>query len=111
MIILNKKKEDDENSNKDDISEFNITLNDFGEEIVETRIYMNDNKKPNDISGNFFMPVNKKAKIMIFGKGTSVRLKEISGKIFDKRNENLKNLIKFETENGAPKNCECCSII
>ena len=105
------KKEDDENSNKDDISEFNITLNDFGEEIVETRIYMNDNKKPNDISGNFFMPVNKKAKIMIFGKGTSVRLKEISGKIFDKRNENLKNLIKFETENGAPKNCECCSII
>ena len=105
------KKEEDESINNNDVSEFDITLNDFGEEIVETRIYMNNNKKPNDISGNFFMPVNKKAKIMIFGKGTSVRLKEISGKIFDKRNDNIKNLIKFETENGAPKNCQCCNIM
>ena len=47
---------------------------------------------------------------MIFGKGTSVRLKELSGKIFNKRNEEIKNLIKFENENNTPKSCECCNI-
>ena len=98
-------------SKKDDICEFNIIINDFGEETIDTRIYINDNEKPNDISGNFFIPINKKAKILIFGMGTSVRLKDISGKIFNKRNESIKNLIKFESENSAPKNCECCNII
>jgi hypothetical protein len=98
-------------SKKDDICEFNIIINDFGEETIDTRIYINDNEKPNDISGNFFMPINKKAKILMFGMGTSVRLKDISGKIFNKRNESIKNLIKFESENSAPKNCECCNII
>ena len=98
-------------SKKDDICEFNIIINDFGEETIDTRIYINDNEKPNDISGNFFIPINKKAKILMFGMGTSVRLKDISGKIFNKRNESIKNLIKFESENSAPKNCECCNII
>ena len=97
--------------NKDDVSEFNLIVNDFGEESIDTRIYMNNNTKPNDICGNFFLPLNKKAKIMILGKGTSVRLKELSGKIFNKRNEEIKNMIKFENESNTPKNCECCNIV
>ena len=112
LIDYSEEKNDKESIsiNKDDVSEFNIIVNDFGEEAIDTRIYMNNNKKPNDICGNFFIPLNKKAKIMIFGKGTSVRLKELSGKIFNKRNEEIKNLIKFENENNTPKSCECCNI-
>lgn len=92
-------------------TEFNMIINDLGNENINARIYLNKNKKPNDISGNFFLPINKKAKIMIFGKGTGVRLRNIGCKIFNKRNESIKNLIKFESENSAPKNCQCCYII
>ena len=92
-------------------TEYNLILNDLGDETINTRIYLNKNKKPNDVSGNFFLPINKKAKIMVFGMGTSVRLRDISCKIFNKRNESIKNLIKFESENTAPKNCQCCNII
>ena len=106
-----KKKNGKDYYKSDDKTEFNVIINDFGEEIINVRVYLNNNEKPNDISSNFFIPINKKAKIMIFGKGASVRLKDISGKIFNKRNDALKNLIKFETENSTPKNCECCNII
>ena len=92
-------------------TEFNMVINDLGNENINARIYLNKNKKPNDISGNFFLPINKKAKIMIFGMGTGVRLRNIGCKIFNKRNESIKNLIKFESENSAPKNCQCCYII
>ena len=92
-------------------TEFNMVINDLGNENINARIYLNKNKKPNDISGNFFLPINKKAKIMIFGMGTGVRLRNVGCKIFNKRNENIKNLIKFESENSAPKNCQCCYII
>ena len=92
-------------------TEFNMVINDLGNENINARIYLNKNKKPNDISGNFFLPINKKAKIMIFGKGTGVRLRNVGCKIFNKRNESIKNLIKFESENSVPKNCQCCYII
>ena len=92
-------------------TEFNMVINDLGNENINARIYLNKNKKPNDISGNFFLPINKKAKIMIFGMGTGVRLRNIGCKIFNKRNESIKNLIKFESENSAPKNCQCCYIM
>ena len=92
-------------------TEFNMVINDLGNENINARIYLNKNKKPNDISGNFFLPINKKAKIMIFGMGTGVRLRNVGCKIFNKRNESIKNLIKFESENSAPKNCQCCYIM
>ena len=109
--LIDYSEEKKENHNSNDVSEFNMIINDFGEEIINTRIFMNNSTKPNDISGNFFIPINKKAKVMLLGKGTSVRIKELSGKIFNKRNEEIKNLIKFESENSAPKNCECCNIV
>ena len=102
--LIDYSEEKKDNINYDDVSEFQMIINDLGDEVIDARIYMNNNKKPNDMSGNFFIPINKKAKILIFGKGESVRLKEISGKIFNKRNEEIKNLIKFESENRAPKN-------
>jgi hypothetical protein len=111
LIDYTEEKDYLEENNKHYQTEFNLILNDLGDETINTRIYLNKNKKPNDVSGNFFLPINKKAKIMIFGMGTSVRLRDIGCKIFNKRNESIKNLIKFESENSTPKNCQCCNII
>ena len=91
-------------------SEFNLFINDFGEENINAKIYFNNNNKSNDIKANFFLPLNKKAKILICGKGDSVELKELKIKYFDKK-KSLKNTIKFENENDVPKNCECCTIL
>ena len=68
-------------------------------------------KKFNDISAKFFLPINKKAKLLVCGTGKSVQLKELNVKIFDKENVNIKSIIQFETDNEIPKSCECCSII
>ena len=111
LIDYAEEKSDFDENKKDYQTEFNVILNDLGDETINTRIYLNKNKKPNDVSGNFFLPINKKAKIMIFGMGTSVRLIDLGCKIFNKRNESIKNLIKFESENSAPKNCQCCYIV
>ena len=96
------------NNNKK--SEFNLFINDFGEENINAKIFFNNNNKSNDIKANFFLPLNKKAKILICGKGDSVELKELKVKYFDKK-KSLKNTIKFENENDVPKNCECCTIL
>ena len=112
LIDYNEEKNyNDYDNTKDYQTEFNLIINDLGNENINARIYLNKNKKPNDISGNFFLPINKKAKIMIFGMGTGVRLRNVGCKIFNKINESIKNLIKFESENSAPKNCQCCYII
>ena len=91
-------------------SEFNVIINDLGEESINAKIYFNNNIESNDITGNFFLPLNKKAKILICGRGKSVRLKQFIVKKYDKRKNGFKSPIKFESENDVPKNCECCTI-
>ena len=104
-------RKNDANESDDTESEFNAIINDLGDETITARISMNNSKKSNDVSGSFFLPLNKKAQLMICGVGQSVRIKDIKGKIFNKRNEHIRNLIKFENENSTPKNCECCNIM
>ena len=90
-------------------TEFNIIINDSGEEFINSKIYLNDNLKANIINGKLFLPINKKAKILICGRGKSVQLKELTMKIFDKRKyEEMPNVL-FEG-NDSNKNCECCNI-
>jgi hypothetical protein len=103
--------ENNDYNNKEKKAEFNMFINDLGEELINVQIYLNDNKKVNSINGNFFLPIDKKAKILMCGRGESVQLKELEAKIFDKRRSDLKMTIKFESENETPKNCECCIIM
>ena len=83
---------------------------DYGEELINTKIFLNNKNKFNDISGKFFLPINKKAKFLICGTGKSVQIKDLIVNIFDKENFNFKSFIQFESDNETPKNCECCSI-
>jgi hypothetical protein len=103
--------ENNDYNNKEKKAEFNMFINDLGEELITVQIFLNDNKKVNSINGNFFLPIDKKAKILMCGRGESVQLKEFEAKIFDKRRSDLKMTIKFESENETPKNCECCIIM
>lgn len=98
------------NYKNEDKSEFNAIINDLGEETININIFLNNKIKSNEINGNLFLPINKKAKILICGKGQSVELKEFIIKTFDKRKNDLKNNTQFELENDTLKNCECCSI-
>jgi len=95
----------------DSKSELNLIIHDLGEENINAKIYFNNKTNYNDISGNFFLPLNKKAKILICGKGHSVQLKDVVFKSYNKKKDLSNNIIKFEKENDVPKNCECCSIL
>ena len=95
---------------ENDYCEFEIYVADYGEELINTKIFLNNNKKFNDISGKFFLPINKKAKFMVCGNGKNVQVQDLNVKIYDKDNCNYRTIIQFESDNENPKNCECCSI-
>ena len=95
-------------TSKNNKYEFNLTLYDLGEETINVNVFLNNKTKSNEIKGNFFLPINKKAKILICGKGKSVQLKNLLVKIFDKRK--IQTNTQFEMENDGLKNCECCTI-
>ena len=95
---------------ENDYCEFEIYVADYGEELINTKIFLNNNKKFNDISGKFFLPINKKAKFMVCGNGKKVQVQDLNVKIYDKDNYNFKTIIQFESDNENPKNCECCLI-
>ena len=95
---------------ENDICDFEMFVVDYGEELINTKIFLNNKNKFNDISGKFFLPINKKAKFLICGTGKSVQIKDLFVNIFDKENFNFKSFIQFESDNETPKNCECCSI-
>jgi hypothetical protein len=98
---------------KEDKLEFNVIIKDLGEETINAKIFINNEVKSNEINGNFFLPLNKKAKLIICGKGKSVKLKSLEVKTYDKRKAGLKTNTQFEMENENEgfKNCECCSIL
>ena len=99
------------NNMKEDKSEFNVIITDLGEETINVKIFLNNKEKYNEINGNFFLPINKKAKMLICGKGKSVELKNLVVKLFNRRKMGLNTSTQFETENDSLKNCECCSIL
>ena len=97
--------------NKNDKCEFDLIVTDFGDELINTKIYLNNKNKFNDINARFFLPINKKAKFLLCGSGQSVQVKDLVVKILEKDINNHRSVIQFETDNDTPKNCECCLII
>ena len=79
--------------------------------MINTKIYLNNKNKFNDINARFFLPINKKAKFLLCGSGQSVQVKDLVVKILEKDINNHRSVIQFETDNDTPKNCECCLII
>ena len=93
--------------NENDICEFNLNLLDLGNEEIKTKISVNGSKRTNDTKGNFYIPINKKAKILICGVGESVNIKNLTINSFNKEEDFILNNGFFSIEQ---KNCDCCYI-
>ena len=90
---------------ENDICEFHLILLDLGNEIIKTKISVNGSKKTNDSKADFYLPLNKRAKILFCGAGQGVNIKDLIINCFNKENENN----GFFT--SEQKTCNCCSII
>ena len=91
---------------ENDLCEFDIIIIDIGNEQLVAKISLNNKEKYNIIKSNFFLPINKKAKLMFCGEGKSAKVMDLKIRSFDKNNE--------DTEKGGllmseeKKNCDCC---
>ena len=97
-----------ENSNiknyKNDICEFNVQIIDSGNENIDMKIAMNSDDKFNYVAGNFYLPINKRSKLLFCGEGQSVIIKNLTINNFNKNDEQIQ---QFELEQ---KSCSCCNV-
>ena len=79
---------------EDDSCDFNLVLLDTGSENIETKIKLNNSEKENLTKGNFYIPINKKARLLFCGVGESVEIKKLFINTFEKvdDDENFNNI-------------------
>ena len=96
-----------EKNSIDDICDFNLVLIDTGNENIETKIKLNNSEKENLTKGNFYIPINKKARLLFCGVGESVEIKKLFINTFEKEDddENFNKIFSNEK-----KTCNCCII-
>ena len=93
---------------ENDICEFYAYITDSGNENINVKIAMNSDNKFNYITGNFYLPINKRSKILFCGDGKSIIIKKLEIHNFDKNEEQEQQFeIKFSIEQ---KSCSCCNI-
>ena len=94
---------------ENDLADFKLFIKDSGNDLIDAKISMNKNTKMNHIMGKFYLPTNKKAKLMFCGVGQSVKIKKLIIKNYEKNGDD--NEEKYETIfSSEKKSCTCCSI-
>jgi len=94
---------------ENDLCEFDIIIVDLGNENIEAKISLNNKYKFNNIKSNFYLPINKKAKIMFCGEGKSAKVSDLKIRSFIKTDEDKD---KFGSILSNEQNsCDCCLII
>ena len=97
-----------ENENDNDYCDFNLSIIDKGDDCIDAKISVNNDDKFNQIIAKFYLPTNKKSKLLFCGEGESVIIRNLTIKNLDK-NEELEN--EFETlYTFEQKSCNCCYI-
>jgi hypothetical protein len=89
---------------KNDICEFNVQVIDSGNENIDVKVAMNADDKFNYVIGNFYIPINKRSKLLFCGEGQSVMIKSLTINNYNKSEEQIQ---QFEFEQ---KSCSCCNI-
>lgn len=89
---------------ENDACDFNIHLVDVGTEVINAKISVNGSEKRNEINANFYIPTNKRSKIMFAGTGQCVDIKSLFLNSFQK-DDNIGTLFTSER-----KSCNCCCI-
>ena len=102
-----------DNNNSDyndkDYCDFYVEITDTGSEIIDSKIYYNSGNKFNHVMGNFYLPINKRSKIIICGEGKSVIIRSLEIKNEEKTDELMQIYdTRFSLEQ---KSCSCCNII
>ena len=102
-----------DNNNSDyndkDYRDFYVVITDIGSEIIESKIYYNSDNKFNHVIGNFYLPINKRSKILFCGQGKKVIVKNLEIKNEEKTDELMQ---MYDTHFSLEqKSCSCCNII
>ena len=106
--IINFNENDNLDNLKNDICEYKVILTDWGGDTIDAKIMMNEDNKYNSIMGNFYLPTNKRSKILFCGEGESVIVNKLIINNLDKNDEQIQ---QFETiYTLEQKSCSCCSI-
>ena len=94
---------------ENDICEFNVLITDWGGENIDAKIGLNSNNKYNYATGNFYLPTNKRSKILFCGEGENIIVNKLEINNLDKTEEKIQ---QFETIfSSEQKSCTCCNII
>ena len=92
---------------ENDLCEFDVIIIDSGTEYLQTKISLNNREKYNNIKSNFYLPINKKAKIMFCGEGNNIKISQLEIKSFIKLDEDRDKIGLILTDER--KACDCCS--
>lgn len=93
----------------EDSCDFNMYIADKGDDCIDTKISMNEDNKFNQIIAKFYLPTNKRCKLLFCGEGESVIIKSIKISNLDKNDiqeDEFETLFTLEQ-----KSCNCCSIV
>ena len=94
---------------ENDICEFNVYISDSGNENIDMKIAMNNDNKFNYVIGNFYLPTNKRSKLLFCGEGQSVIVKQLE---INNYNKNEDQIQQFETFfSFEQKSCSCCNLM
>jgi len=92
-----------------DSCDFNMYITDKGDDCIDTKISINEDNKFNQIIAKFYLPINKRCKLLFCGEGESVIIKNIKISNLDKnevQEDEFETLFTLEQ-----KSCNCCTII
>ena len=103
-----------ENSNSDtsnsmyyylenDLMDIRIIIIDLGNEVIDAKIFINNNNKFNHIEGKFYLPTIKRSKLLFCGIGQSVLVRKLRINSIDKSED-------LESDVLNKKSCTCCNI-
>ena len=93
---------------ENDLCEFDIIILDLGNEFLHAKISLNNREKFNNIKCNFYLPINKKAKLMFCGEGNNIKVSELEIKSFFKYDDDKEKIGLILSDER--KACDCCSI-
>ena len=95
--------------NDNDSCDFKLYITDKGDDCIDAKVSINSDNKFNQIIAKFFLPTDKKSKILFCGEGDGVIIKDLNISNLDKNEEleeGFETLFSFEQ-----KSCNCCNII
>ena len=99
---------------ENDICDVKLHLMDFGDNLINVSIKVNENTYENCVKSMIFLPVMKMKRIMVAGSGQQTNIKTFISKTkVIENNENAEKnnvLMNSSVFTNEKRNCDCCYI-